>query len=130
MTPSELQARREALGLSQVQLGKYLGIAQATINRYEHGRRRIPDAVVSQLELLEAATVTLTDRMVEMTEAKQGGERLALITYTDDTRFWEQHPEHEGLPAIVHRVAAARARAELATDGIRVIIVADSDTAR
>lgn len=129
LTPSELQARREALGLSQSALGDYLGTAQATINRYEKGRRRIPDTISAQLALLEGAADALTDRMVEtaLDLAHEQGP-LYLSTHTSDDAFWQEHPEHEGLPAVIHRVAAARARAELVDEGIDVRIVAETDT--
>jgi len=41
MTGPELRARRLAMGLSQDALANLLGITQAAISRWEHGRRML-----------------------------------------------------------------------------------------
>lgn len=41
MTPQQLTARREALGLSQAQLSRALRVTESTISRWESGGRKI-----------------------------------------------------------------------------------------
>ncbi len=42
MTPDELTAAREALGLSQSELARALGLPRIMIWRYENGRYKVP----------------------------------------------------------------------------------------
>lgn len=51
MTPQQLTARREALGLSQAQLARALQVSEATISRWESGDRKILMAGVVELAL-------------------------------------------------------------------------------
>jgi DNA-binding XRE family transcriptional regulator len=43
MTPEQLRKLRERLGLSQVQLAKFLRVRSQTVCRWESGNRRVPD---------------------------------------------------------------------------------------
>lgn len=45
MTPAELRAAREALGLTQPELGERLGVHWTTVSRWENGRSAISGAV-------------------------------------------------------------------------------------
>ena len=45
MTGPELRRLRRSLGLSQLALGRLLGLKRNTVIRYEGGRRTIPKAV-------------------------------------------------------------------------------------
>lgn len=132
ITASEVQARREALGLSQSALAHYLGVSQVTVSRWEAGTSRPPEGLDAELSALEDRIEDLVARMVQtvldVNEDAPEHERVGfLITHTRDATFWERHPEHEGLPATLHRVAAARARVELADEGHELRIMADSD---
>jgi transcriptional regulator with XRE-family HTH domain len=51
MTPDELRARREALGLSRYALAKRLGVAESTVSRWERGLRRIERPEMLRLAL-------------------------------------------------------------------------------
>jgi repressor LexA len=51
----ELRKAREALGLSQRKLAAYLGTARKTVNSYETGKHRIPQAVALALAHLTAS---------------------------------------------------------------------------
>ncbi len=51
MTGADLRQRREALGLTQAQLGALLGKPQKTISRWERGDHRIESPVVLDLAL-------------------------------------------------------------------------------
>lgn len=129
ITASEVQARREALGLSQSALAAYLHVSQATVSRWESRSSRAPDGVAAELDNLEQRVETLVDLMVDTAlDTLDADMPLGhLITHTTDASFWEAHPEHEGLPAALHRVAVARARAELAAEGHELRIMANTD---
>ena len=125
ITGIELQARREALGLSQVALAKALSVAQTTVSRWESGASRVPSGVVEELLHMEARVERLIDRMIVAAEEKfEQGEDVILFVHRDDEAFGRVHPESDGMPAVFQRVAAARARLELADDGIDATIVA------
>jgi transcriptional regulator with XRE-family HTH domain len=51
VTPADLKAEREALGLSQRTLAARLGVPKDTWNRWERGRQTIPHPVVLRLAL-------------------------------------------------------------------------------
>jgi DNA-binding transcriptional regulator YiaG len=51
MTPTELKAAREALGLSGARLAKALEVYERTVWRWEAGTAPIPRAVVILMEL-------------------------------------------------------------------------------
>lgn len=107
MRPMELRARRECLGLGQGPLAKILGVAQNTVSQWETGARAIPPGIRAELEHLEETVDTLTDRAVQAAEAV--GDGALLITYGSDAAWWSAHPESDGLPAVLHRVAMASA---------------------
>lgn len=51
MTPAELRAAREALGLSQRALAERLGVPQATVSRWETGQHPIQHPRILRLAL-------------------------------------------------------------------------------
>lgn len=51
MTPTELTAAREALGLSQNRLAEELGVSQSTLSRWEAGRMPIEHPRLLRLAL-------------------------------------------------------------------------------
>lgn len=58
--PRKLRHYRRLKELSQSALGQYLGVSQATINRYERGWTPIPAKTLNQLaSLLETTPVEL-----------------------------------------------------------------------
>ena len=53
MTKDEIRAARQALGMSQSQLGKAVGGANArTVRRWESGESQVPGSVAKLLERL------------------------------------------------------------------------------
>lgn len=54
MTPTELQAWRATLGVSQARLAALLGVRTMTISRWETGTRAIPSFLHLALEALRA----------------------------------------------------------------------------
>jgi transcriptional regulator with XRE-family HTH domain len=53
MRAREFKAARDRLGLSQAKLAKALGMSVPQMNRYEHGKSRVPQVVALALEALE-----------------------------------------------------------------------------
>jgi DNA-binding XRE family transcriptional regulator len=53
MTPTELTERRKALGLTQTELAKALGVSRATIAAWEGGRFNIPPYLWLALKALQ-----------------------------------------------------------------------------
>lgn len=53
LTPAELRALRERLGLSQGELAKRLGIDRNSVWRKEHGQRAITERDVIMLRQIE-----------------------------------------------------------------------------
>lgn len=56
MTATEFQAMREALGMTQAELGRQLGKHRNTIGKYESGDRPIPYTVAQLLPYLLASS--------------------------------------------------------------------------
>ncbi len=111
MTPLELRARREALGLSQGLLASLLGNAQNTVSQWENGRRAIPGDVDETLARYEEVVESLVDEAGELLDgASADGVPVALQTYSSDESLWEAVPALVGVPSVLHRVALARAR--------------------
>lgn len=55
MTPAELRDAREALGLTQTELGERLGVHWTTISRWENGRLPISKAVAMAVRAIRAS---------------------------------------------------------------------------
>lgn len=110
MNSIALRARREALGLSQGSLASLLGVSQAAIARWESGGRAIPSTLDEEIAVQEEIVEQLVDHAVQVIDYAEG-EPTALIVYLRDSELWEAHPEMMGVPAVLHRVAMARARA-------------------
>lgn len=53
MKPEEMKRRREALGFTQAQLARELGLDSITVSRYERGVHSIPKTVELAFELVE-----------------------------------------------------------------------------
>ncbi len=118
-TAIELRARREALGLSQQQLATWLAVAQSTLAQWESGRRRIP-GIRPELNIIETILDDLIDNLTH-----QGQTSPTLTTYLTDEHWWNTNPRAKQikLPAALHRVAAARAQANLRNDGFDIMLV-------
>jgi len=121
----ELRARREALGLTQRLLAADLGNAQATVSQWETGVRAIPADVEQRIRDLEERMESLVSDAVDALEALDGAgqEGAVLHVWADDAAFWAAHPDLDGTPAVVHRVAMARAAAEVEPAGLQVRLV-------
>lgn len=113
MSPIELLARREALGLSQGLLAARLHVAQNTVSGWERGSRAVPDGIEAELRVLEESAELIMETALEALEQfTDDGPVPVLFAYRDDREMWAAIPELDGLPAVVHRVALARALCE------------------
>ena len=52
MTPQDLRAIRDELGITQYALGERVGVRSQTVWRWEHGRSRIPGPAAKLIEML------------------------------------------------------------------------------
>lgn len=130
MNPIEIRARRAALGLSQYELAALLGCARPVLSDWETGKRkpRYPVELAMSLGELEDTIEGLIGDLVEQIEhasAVQDSPMVVKRTYSSDEDWWAVDAEAKaaGLPASMHRVALARAAAEVRDDGISVEIV-------
>lgn len=120
--PIELIARREALGFTQSGLASWLDVKQPSVQAWESGKTRVPQFAVDALAELEEIVDELVDAMVA-----QGREieDLAILIHATDESLWEAHPEmgELGVPALTHRIAAARAARILRREGVDAVIL-------
>ncbi len=125
----EVQARREALGLSQHELARYLAVNQVNISRWESGKTRVPDWYEERLLELEGRYLNLYNRMADAAETmlESGEDPVVLIVHRGDESYGIAHPEGDGFPAVLQRVAAARIRMEMANSDIEVRLVPFGD---
>ena len=117
MEALELMARREALGLDQATLAGLLQWEIVTVVDFEAAKRDIPTLVDAKLNELELARDTIAGILEDTLPAD-------LPTYANDTAFWSAWPDLRGIPATIHRVAAADALRSARWAGIHARIVA------
>lgn len=117
-TPMELRARREALGLSQQQLAAMLNVNPSTLEHWESNQHRIL-GIRPELDVAEALLQDLTN-MAYLSGRRDG----QLTTYLTDDDWWADNPQAKALhlPAVMHRIAAARAATTLHQEGITATI--------
>lgn len=112
MTPIELRARREALGLSQTEFAKILSTSQHTVSDWERGHREIPLGLRGELGQAEYYVDVATEAALttlQQAAKEHAPENLHLLVYEDDAAYGKAHPDADGTSAVLHRVAMARA---------------------
>lgn len=108
MTPAELKAMREYLGLSTAWIAEHLVIGERRLQRMESGQEQIPAVVVELIDAIQAETADLVKRM-SATYRRQvkasAGDPVLLPTFRTD-----QYSQAAGLtyPSRWHRHLAAR----------------------
>ena len=113
MSPLELIARREALGLSQSQLAAQLDVAQNTVSTWERGTRGIPPGITVEIEALEDIQDAMIDSVFAGLTEVDGHTVLALPLSGG-----------EDLPDGFQRVVAAHVLREARADGVVVTLEA------
>lgn len=119
-----VQARREALGLSQVALARWLEWKRPRVSEVESDRRRWPAWAEDRLHQAEDLAARTARILYEAGTAQASqGLPVVMFTYRDDAAMRADWPDLDGLPAVVHRVAAAAAAKALRDQGHQVLIV-------
>ena len=116
-----LRCYRKQLGLDQDELAELLGVAQATISRWEAGKRLPKDPVEILLGLQELAETfdDVVEDIIALAAHDDDG-RIILTTYRADEHWWlaDEHARDMALPASMHQAATARAAREIALDDV------------
>jgi len=130
--------RANGLGLTQNDIDEWMEVGHNTYARWEVGIRKFPQERIRQLEDLVGTRDSWSDEMVHTAMESLPERRIdgplgswsggnvnpvELRTYADDEAFWTAHPVHQGIPAGVHRSAAALAWSRLRAAGITAEIV-------
>lgn len=117
MEALELTARREALGLDRATLAGLLRWEGVALVDCEAAKQHIPTLVDAMLDELELARDTIAGILEDTLPAD-------LPTYSTDAAFWDAWPNMRGVPATIHRVAAADALRSARWAGMHARIVA------
>lgn len=136
MTPVELTARREALGLSNKALSEAWNIRYQNLARWEYGKNhpRDWDWMAASLTDMENYQIQLVEELVEdALEVYESTGEAALVTYNSRGAFYYWKPEARnkkwvsdgyGVPVELHRAAVARAAIKLRNEhGIENITI-------
>ena len=122
LTPAGLKARRQALGLSQAELGNIINASQAAIAQWETGARapRNPTQVATALAAAEDQLHHFTKQLAQAAKnhADHTGTRVVVLTTLSDSSLIDST---ELSPAL-HRTAAGRAFNQLHQAGYHPII--------
>lgn len=125
MTPVEMMARREALGLSRKALAEVLNIRDENVSRWEFGKNPPRDWswIDKAMSALESHQETLIEEMMaSATETWRETGDLVLMTFHSRRDYYQWLPEARekewapgvtGVPVELHRAATARAAAQL-----------------
>lgn len=111
MTSAEFRCLRELLGLTTAWLAARLGVAERTVQRWDHGHAPIPLGVAETIESLRDEADRQLDALIEgMTAA------TPLVTFRTDE---DAEAAGEVWPASWHRALCGRAADEV--PGLRLI---------
>lgn len=129
MDPLSLKARRLALGLSQEELGRWLGVPQNTISKWENSTSapRDPVSIDLLLDELGDAFLKIIDECLNSANDKgilPNSPRLILYVYQDDAALSKAHPDlhAKGISASMHRQATAIAAFMLKKEGVDAVL--------
>jgi DNA-binding XRE family transcriptional regulator len=105
MSPLELTARREYLGLSQDALARLLDVRRDTIGKWESGTQETPYRIREEIEQLEGET---TSAVTELILSARASQIATLPLYRHDAELHAAHPEHGHVTARWWRMVAVR----------------------
>ena len=122
LTPTGLKARRQALGLSQAELGNILDVSQAAVAQWESGAKapRNPTQVATALASAENELHNFTQQLVQAAKkhADHAGTKVVTLTTFSSGDLIDRA---ELTPAL-HRTATGRAFDQLWRAGYHPII--------
>lgn len=122
LTPTGLKARRQALGLSQAELGDIIDASQAAITQWENGARapRNPTQVATALAAAEDRLHHFTQQLAQTAKdrADHAGTKVVILT----TPSSGSPIDNTDLTPALHRTATGRAFDQLRQAGYHPII--------
>lgn len=110
MTGAEMQTAREFLGLTRGWLATDLQMGERRMMRMEADQERIPDALVTRLDEIAAATKDIVSDMIahyRRASKRNPDENIFIRTYRTDDDY-AASSEYLGYPAKWHRMCCAR----------------------
>lgn len=122
LTPTGLKARRQALGLSQAELGNILDVSQAAVAQWESGAKapRNPTQVATALASAENELHNFTQQLVQA--AKKHADHAGTKVVTLTTFSSGDLIDRVELSPALHRTATGRAFDQLWRAGYHPII--------
>ena len=122
LTPTGLKARRQALGLSQAELGDIIDVSQAAVAQWESGARapRNPTQVATALASAENELHNFTQQLVQA--AKKHADHAGTKVVTLTTFSSGDLIDRVELSPALHRTATGRAFDQLWRAGYHPII--------
>lgn len=119
VTGADVQMRRLALGMSQVQAARFLRARQNSLSQWEGGSRKVPVEIVRAFDQLEEDADRLAKAIVDEHLKSEADVVTVKVLYKETVRD-RVTAFGVTVPAPVHRMASARAAAALRIRGVRV----------
>lgn len=119
VTGADVQMRRLALGMSQVQAARFLRARQNSLSQWEGGSRKVPVEIVRAFDQLEEDADRLAKAIVDEHLKSEADVVTVKVLYKETVRD-RVTAFGVTVPAPVHRMASARAAATLRIRGVRV----------
>lgn len=119
MTAAELQATREALGLTGDWLAGHLGVSPRTIRYWEQGKYAIPAGVCDDMHELEGVARREVKALRNRSDEAIGRRESVRLTVYRTTDEYHAAVPGATMPASWHRAIAYRVREYLPTVGLR-----------
>lgn len=119
VTGADVQMRRLALGMSQVQAARFLRARQNSLSQWEGGSRKVPVEIARAFDQLEEDADRLAKAIVDEHLKSEADVVTFKVLYKETVRD-RVTAFGVTVPAPVHRMASARAAATLRIRGVRV----------
>lgn len=116
---ADVQMRRLALGMSQVQAARFLRARQNSLSQWEGGSRKVPVEIVRAFDQLEEDADRLAEAIVGEHLKSEADVVTVKVLYKETVRD-RVTAFGVTVSAPVHRMASARAAAALRLRGVRV----------
>lgn len=119
ITAAELQATREALGLTGDWLAGHLGVSPRTVRHWEQGKYAVPAGVCDDMHKLEGEARREFKALSDQSEEGIGRRQSVRLTVYRTTDEYHAAVPGATMPASWHRAIAYRVREYLPTVGLR-----------